>query len=58
MQKKVALALYFFNSERTNSVISGVGPSSKVRKTSLLLKDKRQVYFEKNLIIKPGVFIK
>ena len=31
IQKKVAFALYFFNWFKVHSVISGVGPSSKVK---------------------------
>jgi hypothetical protein len=36
-QKKVAFALYFDSSFKTQGVISGCGPSSKVRKISPFL---------------------
>ena len=43
MQKKVALALYFFNSSNTKGVIFGCGPSSKVKKMVLFSFGKCQI---------------
>jgi hypothetical protein len=57
-KKKVALALYLFNWSKTNEVILGVGPSSKVKNSSFLSALKRQVYLEKYFSKIPGVLIK